>query len=97
MGPQEQEAGPASPQITAFRAATTAALPLLVQQEPFYGVWQRQRGNQMESVLAKSSSHSHTAQIQQSPGDTWEAMGRNGEKEEKLIPLLTLRSQAGYD
>lgn len=47
----------------------------------------------MESVLAKSSSHGHTAQIQQSPGDTWEAMGRNGEKEERLIPLLTLRSK----
>lgn len=37
----------------------------------------------MESVLAKSSSHGHTTQIQQSPGDTWEAMGRNGETEER--------------
>lgn len=53
---------------------------LLIKQKLFYGVWQRQRGNQMESVFAKSSSHGHTAQIQQGPGDTWNAVGRKGDR-----------------
>lgn len=56
---------------------TTAGLILLIQQEPLDGVWQRQGGNQMKPVLAKSSSHNHTAPTQQGPGDTYGARGRD--------------------
>lgn len=58
--------------------------PLLVQQELLDGVRQWQRGNQMEPVFAKSSSHGHTAQGQQGPRDTWGAGGEGDE--ERLVP-----------
>lgn len=57
---------------------------LLIQQELFYGVWQRQRGNQMESVFAKRSSHGHAAQIEQGPGDTWNAWEERERQRERL-------------
>lgn len=44
---------------------------LLIQQELFNGVRQRQRGDQMKAVFAKSSSHGHAAQTQQGPWDAW--------------------------
>lgn len=50
---------------------------LLVKEKLFHGVWQRQRGNQVESVFAERSPHGHTAQVQQGPGDTWRR-GREG-------------------
>lgn len=73
---------------------------LLVKQKLFYGVWQRQRGDQMEAVFAECSSHSHAAQIQQGPGDTWNA-GEERQRQRKggLIPFLPyrLRPEAGGD
>lgn len=34
----------------------------------------------MKPVFAKNSSHGHTAQTQQGPGDTWIAVGRKGDR-----------------
>lgn len=66
---------------------------LLVKQKLFYGVWQRQRGDQMEAVFAERSSHSHTAQIQQGPGDTWNGWEeRERQREGGLIQFLPYRS-----
>lgn len=47
----------------------------------------------MESVFAKSSSHSHPAQVQQGPGDTWNAMGERDREGGRLIPLLSLKTE----
>lgn len=54
----------------------------------------------MEAVFAERSSHSHTAQIQQGPGDTWNGWEeRERQRKGGVNPVspLSLGPEAGGD